>query len=327
MILLDNKRLEFVFESVHPKAQCHLSFQRTLRVPDDNKNYPLPANMGSFPLHHVDDHADKVPESWFKRGGVLLPMYQAEAMWIKLASAKTMLRRYPCAVKIAAGKINAVTGDPWSEPLSAEPQDYVVAPSQLWLDGFSVARGQVRQFVAMPLGQGHTVEEQLSGAGEYGGLQIVVYPMKRSVYQALFEKPSTDDGNSGGGIRFSIGAPDMGLAPGGLIRQQIDEDPYGIDVWDQEQGLRCYVHLLNSMQYQQITGEAPPQQPLTAREYAEADLPWFEYYSDAPALAGSEQLAGLASVQARQGMAGEESVTPANTHNISPKRVIRSGQF
>ncbi len=34
-------------------------------------------------------------------------------------------------------------------------------------------KGQVRQFVAMPLGQGYSVEEQITRTGQYGGLQLM----------------------------------------------------------------------------------------------------------------------------------------------------------
>jgi hypothetical protein len=93
------------------------SSQRTLRIPDDGKIYPLPAGFGRFPLRHVDDYKDTVPAPWTERGGVLMPMYQSEALWIRFST------RYPFAVKVAAGKINAVTGDPWSRDLQADPQD------------------------------------------------------------------------------------------------------------------------------------------------------------------------------------------------------------
>ena len=44
-----------------------IEFQRTLRIPDDGKIYPLPAGFGRFPLRHVDDHKETVPESWIER--------------------------------------------------------------------------------------------------------------------------------------------------------------------------------------------------------------------------------------------------------------------
>ena len=56
MIELRDHALEFSFPEVHPRARCQISFQRTLRIPDDNQPYPLPAGLGRFPLHHVDDY-------------------------------------------------------------------------------------------------------------------------------------------------------------------------------------------------------------------------------------------------------------------------------
>ena len=115
-------------------------------------------------------------------GGVFIPMYQSEALWINFSGD------YPCAVKIAAGKINAVSGKSWSNGLSDDPQDYAVIPEQPWLDGFNVSEDFIRQFVAMPLGEGFTAEEQITGKAEHGGLQIIVYPMKHDVYVEHFER-------------------------------------------------------------------------------------------------------------------------------------------
>ncbi len=56
-------------------------------------------------------------------------------------------------------------------------------PAQPWLEGFCTDRGKVRQFVAMPLHLGYTVEDQLTGKVEHGGIQLVVIPLKSEVYQ------------------------------------------------------------------------------------------------------------------------------------------------
>ena len=41
-----------------------VSFQRTLRIPDDGRTYPLPPGLGRFPIHRVDEVAAGLPESW-----------------------------------------------------------------------------------------------------------------------------------------------------------------------------------------------------------------------------------------------------------------------
>lgn len=292
MVTLSKNELTFSFPDVHELASCSIEFQRTLRIPDDGHDHYLPPGLGSFPLRHLDDYGQRLPQSWVRRGGVVMPIHQAEAMWINFSSPG----RYPFAVKIATGKICAVSGDNWANHLNRDPQDYVVVPDQPWLDGYCVEKGLIRQFVAMPLGSGYTAEEQLTGKAENGGLQIVAYPMKRERYEELF------------GEQFAYAAmPDMvlhaapicemGMAPGGRMRQEIYDDEYGLDAWDQRHASRCFVTVANSVQWRAIAGEQPPTRPPTARQYADAGLPWFEYFgSDATALAGAEKLEGLKSV-------------------------------
>ncbi|HRJ21293.1 MAG TPA: hypothetical protein PLF84_19765 [Bryobacteraceae bacterium] len=271
MVYLERDELVFRFPEVHEEAVLRVNFQRTLRIPDDNREYPLPAGLGRFPLKHVDDYAERAPGSWKGHGGVFLPMYQAEALWIAFESEE-----YRFAVKVAAGKVNAVTGEGWSQELKKGRQDYVVAPEQPWLDGFSVGKGVIRQFVAMPLGAGYTAEEQLTGAGEHGGLQICVYPMKAKVFER-WRRPARVYSDVLACCSMPS-AKEMGLAPGGVMRQEIYDDPHGIGAWETGVSGRCFVHLANSLVYREMTGEAPPATPVTTEEYKEAGLPWFEYY-------------------------------------------------
>ena len=321
MVELKGNELIFRFPDVHEDAVCKIEFMRTLRIPDDNKEYPLPAGLGVFPMAHVEDHADKLPANWAEKGGVLLPMYQAEALWIRFESNFN----YPFAVKIAAGKINAVTGKAWCEKLVGRPQDYVVLPEQPWLDGFCIKKGLIRQFVAMPLGKGYTAEEQLSQSTEHGGLQILVYPMKREKY---LEKQAEEhevvlycqD------IRFcrTDTEDSMGLAAGGLMRQSICKDDEGIDSWDMSESKRCFVHILNSAQWSTATGLPRLQKQPTITDYEKQGLPWFEHYGEAyEALDGSPLLAGLDSVAAKAVKQGHEPLD--DNESIKPKNIISLG--
>ena len=228
-----------------------IKFQRTLRIPDDGRDYPLPPGLGAFPLRHLDDYAARLPESWRERGGVIAPMHQAEALWISFSSG------YPFAVKVATGKVCAITGDDWAERLNRDPQDYMVLPDQPWLDGYCVEKGAIRQFVAMPLGEGYTVEEQLTGAAVHGGMQLIAYPMKLAHYEALRAKRSRSR-RAHPGVLYDPGPPGMGLAPGGRMKQDIYDDPHGLDAWDQRNSSRCFVSLLNTAQWMAVTGERPP---------------------------------------------------------------------
>ena len=51
-------------------------------------------------------------------------------------------------------------------------------PAQPWLDGINAGDGFIKQFVAMPLGMGYTVEGQVTGEERHGGLQLVCFDPK-----------------------------------------------------------------------------------------------------------------------------------------------------
>jgi hypothetical protein len=322
MITLEGDRLVFRFPEVHAQASCTIDLQRTLRIPDNGKTYPLPPGLGVFPLRHLDDFAPQVPAAWLERGGVVMPMHQAEAMWINFGRSWGISDdAYPFVVKIAAGKINAVTGEAWTNGLNRDPQDYVVLPRQPWLDGYCVKKGTIRQFVAMPLGEGYTAEEQITGAAEHGGVQIIVYPMKAERYMAILREREAARRRFAEGVEHAFDAcarpaapamASMGLAAGGRMKQEIYDDPHGLDAWDQRHASRCFVTIANSLTWHAITGERPPTRPPSAKDYSAAGLPWFSYYAgDATALEGAEKLAGLKSV-AEIGKEKGESPLPEN---------------
>ena len=49
MITLEHDHLTFRFPEVHREAECNIQFQRTLRIPDDGRDYPLPPGPVPFP--------------------------------------------------------------------------------------------------------------------------------------------------------------------------------------------------------------------------------------------------------------------------------------
>lgn len=297
-VWLGRRSLYFQFPEVHPNAQLEVNFFRTLRVPDDGRVYPLPAGLDTFPLFPVEDYGDTTPEPVRRFGGIMFPMYQTEAMWINFRGG------YPMAVKIATGKINTVTGGAWQTDLQDEPQDYMTTPKQHWLDGYCTDEGSVRQFVATPLGHGFTVEEQITGNAEFGGLQLQVCPMKRTYYddwQAQVTDQSREDYADIPVFMSRSASPRMGFAPGGVIEQNIEEDPHGLAAWDQNQRLRCFAHVINSTEFKVISGRQPPLPPITKKQYAAAGIPWYRmlHKEEAKALHGSSILATLKSLRTK----------------------------
>ena len=303
MPTLEQDSLIFRFPQTEKDAKFAINFQRTLRIPDTDQTYSLPPGLGSFPLRHVEDFAEKLPAYTNDRGGVILPMWQAEAMWLNFSNhGPAYDLDFPVAVKIGAGKINAVTGEAWRQGLHRDPQDYVVSPDQPWLDGFAIEKGVIRQFVAMPLGAGYSVEEQLPGEAEWGGIQISIVPLKAHIWRAkraAWEKEKESERHYAMNEcrSMSICSGSMGLAAGGRMRQEIYPDTFNLDDWDIDAAQRVFVSLVHAKDWKKITGDAAPNEPPTAKEYSEAGLPWFDYYGkDQGALPGGEKFAGIKSV-------------------------------
>jgi hypothetical protein len=340
---LTREELYSRFDWCLPRARVAVSFQRTLRIPDDGKDYPLPPGLGRFPVFHVDDYPG-VPESWKKHGGVMMPMHRAEALWLSFSAD------YPMALKVAAGGICAVSGGRWSPVLQNPPQNYVVLPEQPWLDGFRVGSEVIRQFVTVPLGKGLTVEQQLTGEESWGGLQLQAFPvaidkcwaerveeMLEVRWNALITPPPTN--REGVFLRTSAAkgdsdiyycAAEAGLGAGGRMRQKITADPYGLEAWDISRTSRCYVHLCLADDWMRLTGTLPPHQPPTAKDYTRAGLPWFDYEDAKPAVEVKTALSNIKSVNTIIGektgleLADNASLDLANIVKLkshSPRRV------
>lgn len=295
-----------------------VSFQRTLRIPDDGRIYPLPPGLGRLPVLKVEDYLDRVPSEWHDHGGAFIPLYQREALWLGFHAASWK----PNALKIAVGKVNAISGEPYNEALHSDPQDYIVCPDQPWLDGIHTGHGSVRQFVAMPLGLGYTIEASITGAETFGGIQITVFEPKPGRFPN--EPPAKPDT---GPVRTAMPKPGgttaMGLGAGGVMKQKIYPDPYGIDVWDPDNYGQVFVYIINSAEFLEITGIKPPPTPINAKTYTEYGLPWFDLYDEAKGdIAPSELLASVKTISARDAERGE--VTQTDTSFEVPESQIKS---
>jgi hypothetical protein len=112
-------------------------------------------------------------------------------MWIKF----TCLGAWNYMIKVYVGGVNAISGEHATEDAGTKLrrqarlacqsdsstttsplQDYVVVPSQKWLDGIADSNGTVRQFIAMPFGGGYSVESQIMGKDAAGGIQFEIVP-------------------------------------------------------------------------------------------------------------------------------------------------------
>ena len=270
-----------------------VSFQRTLRIPDDGRLYPLPPGLGAFPIQPVEAYRERVPATWRELGGVFFPMYQREALWLGFGGVTWR----PNAVKVGIGRVNAVSGGRWDKRLRDDPQDYLVCPDQPWLDGINAGDGFIRQFVAMPLGSGYTVEAQIKGTEKLGGIQLFVFEPKPGRFP---DRPPPEPERKPEVQALYAPSPsgEMGLGAGGRVKQKVYPDPYGLETWDPGSCGCLVVHILNSEQYQELTGLEPPPTPISAQTYAQYRLPWFDLYDEAAGdLARSERLAQIRSIR------------------------------
>lgn len=246
--------------------------ERTIRVPDDGKQYPLPPTFGPFPMYRARDYAERLPAGWVGRVEFFVPVRQWEALWISFQAEEWK----PNAVQVGSGGVNALTGERFPSALKAKPQNYLVCPLQPWLDGFHTAEGVVRQFVAAPLGEGKTVEEQLGKAEARGGLSIRAFEPKAGLFPD--RKPR---GFTSSLMALESMAPvEMGLGAGGAIEQAVYPDPHGVKTWDAASSVTVEIGLLNSTAFREITGLEPPPSTISAADYSRLGFPWFRLYDE-----------------------------------------------
>lgn len=113
-------------DAIQLTHDCSVVLHRTLRIPDDGRDHPLPPSLGHLPLFRVA--ADEY----------VAPMRRVEAMWLGFSAP----HHKPYALKVGIGGIDAISGEPFrADRLTRKPQDYVVAPEQPWLDGINAGDG------------------------------------------------------------------------------------------------------------------------------------------------------------------------------------------
>lgn len=307
-----NKPMVTIEEDTLVLGPVRVSFQRTLRIPEDGL-HPLPPGLGEFPLRRVEDYPATASAEWLARGGVMLPVYQHEAMWLSFDTEE------PAALQVSVGKVCAVSGESWVEKLRKKKQNYVALPDQPWLDGINAGDGFIRQFVAVPLGSGATVEGQVTGQEVHGGVQLRGVGLTKDALRQ-WRKDQRAWNHLGVGLAcmaLNASAPGMGLGAGGMMRQEIYADERKLADYDAGRDWRVFVHLCSAQQWTLITGEVPPPSPVDRETYVRFGLPWFDYYdADAKDIKASKKLAKVNTVDE---VLGVEKVpfTP-----VDPKTVI-----
>ena len=171
MLELSGSSLVFHFPEVHPCARVTITFVRTLRIPDNDKTYNC-RRPRVFPVRRSKTSRTRLPEKWKKRGGVMLPMYQAEAMWMKFDGAPDRRRgSLPVRDQGGDGQASAITGEPWSKKLRRERLLRRPKLSHGWTGTWSTR--------ADPAVRGGAARRRLYGRGADHGQGRVRWPSDR----------------------------------------------------------------------------------------------------------------------------------------------------
>lgn len=291
----------------------------------------------------------------------MLPMWQSEAMWLQFDSV------WPFAIKVSTGKRSAVTGKPWAKTLREGDylcapkqkwldgyvvedgviRQFVAAPLGMGMTAEEQITGKDEfgglQIEVFPMS---FIEFEKRWPERLRPVRMVeisdafylddgdgVVPCC-ATSDASFSSDGLRIGESktrsvirAQSVRKSIARPDMGLAPGGQMKQQVFTDEFGLDVWDQCHHDRCFVHLSNSLAWKAITGKDAPTMPLSAATYSRCGMPWFDSYDDGPVVKPSKKLAGLKSVVQLGTMTGNSIVF--ENESAKPKKIehIRAGKW
>ncbi|KAK4139151.1 uncharacterized protein C8A04DRAFT_33378 [Dichotomopilus funicola] len=153
------------------EPQLVISFQRTIRIPEDSKDYDLPPGLGRVPLFNIHPFSGMLPPEMVAQGGLFMPMYQFEAVWIQF-QYKSELDRKKFVIRPFLGGVNGISGEASVGNMGSvlrrpntPKQDYIVLPEQRWLDGVATRPGIVKQFVAtamVPPQRGPPREQRVS---------------------------------------------------------------------------------------------------------------------------------------------------------------------
>ncbi|MGY4197835.1 trypsin-like peptidase domain-containing protein [Bradyrhizobium sp. USDA 4520] len=101
--------VRLVEDALHFGDFVRVSFHRTLRVPETDRDHPLPPTFGRFSLEFPNENS---------RPEFAIPIRRREALWIAFEGPDWR----PSAVKIGIGTVNAMDGRLWEAGLRSNPQ-------------------------------------------------------------------------------------------------------------------------------------------------------------------------------------------------------------
>ena len=171
--------------------ECYVSLRKTTIVDVNEDSHQLPPDGGAFKEFKVADY--HCPDEWVK-DGIFVGVQEGQPMWFDLRQNEV------CACLASVQRLNPVTSEPANldAGLTKDPtQNYLVLPTQLWLDGYA-KDGKVYQFIVTKAGVGLAVNEfalpkhmQDSHALAFAFFQPKNPPPRREVTRAGPDHPMT----------------------------------------------------------------------------------------------------------------------------------------
>lgn len=233
-----------------------VQFTRTFRVTD---GLPLTAHhFGSPSVYNVDPSRQALPADVLARGGVLIPTYPWEALYIHLDSDA------PVALQISYQGRCALTGNSLSRRLRHRHRNYVVVPFHRHITGAAAANHSTLQFSVgcvtndLQFRASHEVTHRITG------LQLQVWNLNDTARQRW---------SNGSGSTHHATSVDTPLAP---------PRPQSISSrdWSTAPLARVWIHLVDPVLWPAITGSLPPASPISSSDYFTHGLPWLPAFDE-----------------------------------------------
>jgi len=112
---------------------------------------------------------------------------------------------------------------------------------------------------------------------------------------------------------------EMNIAAGGLIRQNIVEQPKG--EYKKTSQITINVQILNSASFKRVTGQEPPESPISAATYAKAGHPFFSLDEGPTTISGNfSDLKSMAQLKGRP----ERNVGGIPILDVETKEILRA---
>lgn len=252
--------------------ECSIWFNMTFR----RGNIDIGQAAAEFSSCHTRPtamHQATIPAEWHAQPGLITALYKSEGLQFEFHS------QYAFAVKIGAGGINGVNGEPWRPGLQQTPtQSYLVLPEVSSVDWFRTSRNELSQLTAFLIKD----TGRCDFAFEVTPVRVEAYFEKRiksklpatayEVWKQHYEfmrapQPNAWDKPS----RKDLGAPEW---------CDFANDPWEPGDWDEQQASSSWLHVCDPILWWHITRTRRTFRALSPLAYRKSGEQWRDDYAE-----------------------------------------------